>query len=137
MFQSCFVKHSLKYFSAQELLKPIFVDFKLNAMKNSLFQFSISDLHSVKPGLKEIYLKRGLFRQANFICNHLSIERYRKTWYLFIMAIRLSKVHQAITMSSTRMLISGIFKQLSTFVSVPDGLSKFSRQGMFSSSDVV
>ena len=95
MFQSCFVKHSLKYFSAQELLKPIFVDFKLNAMKNSLFQFSVSDLHSVKPGLKEICLKRGLFRQANFICNHLSIERYRKTWYLFIMVMRLSKVHQA------------------------------------------
>ena len=95
MFQSCFFKHSLKYFSAQELLKPIFVDFKLIAMKNSLLQFSISDLHSVKPGLKEIYLKRGLFRQANFICNHLSIERYRKTWYLFIMVMRLSKVHQA------------------------------------------
>ena len=95
MFQSCFFKHSLKYFSAQELFKPIFVDFKLNAMKNSLFQFSVSDIHSVKPGLKEVYLKRSLFCKANFICYHQNIERYKRTWYLFIMVIRLSKVHQA------------------------------------------
>ena len=95
MFQNCFVKHSLKYFSAQELLKPIFVDFKLNAMKNSLFQVSVSDLHSVKPGLKEVYLKRSLFCQANFICYPQNIERYGKTWYLFGMVIRLGKIQQA------------------------------------------
>ena len=37
------------------------MDFKLNAMKNSLFQVSVSDLHSVKPGLKEVYLNEVYF----------------------------------------------------------------------------
>ena len=37
----------------------------------------------------------------------------------------------------TRMLINRIFKQLMTFVVVPDVYSKFRRQGMCSSSDEV
>ena len=35
------------------------------------------------------------------------------------------------------MLVSGIFKQIKTFVDIPDALNRFSKMGKFSSSDVV
>ena len=35
------------------------------------------------------------------------------------------------------MLVSGIFKQMKTYVDIPDVLNRFSKMGMFSSSDVV
>ena len=39
----------------------MFVDFKFNPIENSVFQFSVSDLHSVKPGINEVYCTTQTF----------------------------------------------------------------------------
>ena len=54
--------NSATFFSSQKLLEPMFVDFKFSTFKiqvsdyldpkeNSVFQFSVANFYSVKPGL--------------------------------------------------------------------------------------
>ena len=47
-------------------------------MKNSVFQFSVSDLHSVKPDLKEVYLNEVYFATQTFYATTKIYNTYKK-----------------------------------------------------------
>ena len=40
-------------------------------MKNLVFKFSVSNLHSAKPGLKEVYSKEGCLKEVYFATQNI------------------------------------------------------------------